>query len=312
MLSLQCQEPAVLTRNEAENALKVLNSDMVNLMDGSKNDPGIKTAFILYKRSVLPFPFLQNFLGRKPADQASDHKNKRKASFLDACRGDSFGKTDETSHEYLYPKDGELEVDSRLVVTAYKEIELESRPAFPIEFGCLLYLEEQLHMAVNHNARISDSLPEHICTTIEGTNYSCHFKLDRSRKEDTGDLEISVDLAVSGASILQLRINAGLAYHDPGYSFRSVHINSELFGKTLLGKIDYYKINPTSHDYAGSFNINSDLRIFNENHKKIGDIVLAPEEQANKLDFAIRFSNGSSGMLKEYLLPLRELLNFKY
>jgi hypothetical protein len=112
--------------------------------------------------------------------------------------------------------------------------------------------------------------------------------------------------------LIQLQFNSEIGYSRMGYYFEKIDFKINLFSHVVTGKIDYDKINPTSEDYASSFNSNSVIQIFElPGKRKVGDIVLHTLPDGEILDYFVKFSNGQMIMVNEHLPVLNKILNLK-
>jgi hypothetical protein len=276
------------------------------IVQEGRNNIGLATMYALYQKGAIPFPgFGSAQTMQDPFAPGKYQWNNSTATFYRTSAGPAY--------TFTYPDAGLLCENTRLVVEAYEDIVTRAHRRFPTILQAALYLDNIQRLAVEHRAVLEEGLPSVMETRIEGDTYSVSVGLGRTRTAQKGKLNLKVDLAHKLRSLITLDLRADLLYHDPGYSAQSIEIDLHILGKRIVGHIAYGDIDPTSAHYVRDFNRRSNLLLLDDHGDIIGDILLAYDDVAhNTQDFAVRFSDGSTAMLKQYVLPFDALMNLKF
>ncbi len=297
-------------KDEAIRSLKVLNSDLANLLIKADELPEVKALKFIWDQPSAPVPFpKQKFVYDRPYE--SYNLSALKGKYLWDVSSESFihtGISDSLSIFYTIPGVGEV----CLLISEFLSVPVSSRPDFPIKINSSVWVDGKLKTTILHDASVTDQLPQKINTRIIGTNYDASIYFNRTRLNDAGTIETLLSLNFENSEILNFRFNATVGYGSLGYYFEKISFDANLFRHTITGKIDYDLINPTSDDYIASFNNNTRIEIFERPMKrKVGNIVLGSANHGELLDYHIQFKNKDLTLLSEYLPVINKILNVK-
>lgn len=298
------------TQEEAIRSLKVLNSDLANMLLTADEMPEITALRYLWNLPNAPLPFPnEKFTFNKPFCNYNFEESKGIYKW-DTLTSGFIKHSESESLSFLYSGTGFNNAHFR--ITGFESLPISSRPDFPILMDAAMFIDNQQYMQVKHNATIEDELPLNINTNISGRDYKIIEKFNRTRSGNTGTLFSKLTVDYETNRVIDFRLNATIGYSSMGYYFEKIDFDILLFRHTITGKIDYNLINPTSEDYATSFNTNSNIEIFERPMKrKLGNIVLAFVNEGELLDFHIKFRNNEKELLSEYLPIINRILNVK-
>jgi hypothetical protein len=296
--------------DEAVRSLKVLNSDLTNLfLEADERDELKALNFLWAQESApLPSPGERYTLGRPyiPFD-------------FNASTGIWFWNADSTkffmhenSDKLIFNYPAEDLSDIRFCISKYESVPVSSRPEFPVLMDAKLWINDVEMLSIDHSATVEDDIPNFIQTFVKGSDFEMVGDFNRSRRGNSGSLDTWFYIEYLNRKLIQLQFNSEIGYSRLGYYFEKIDFKITLFSHVITGEIDYDKIDPTSTDYATSFNSNSVIQIFEmPGKRKVGDIVLHTLPDGELLDYFVKFSNGQMIMLNEHLPVLNKILNFK-
>lgn len=297
-------------QEEAIRSLKVLNSDLANMLLTADEMPEITALRYLWNQPTAPLPFpSEKFTFDKPYT-SYDFEEAKGIYKWDTLTSGFIKHSESESVSFLYSGTGFN--NAHFQINGFENLPISSRPDFPILMNAVMLIDNQQYMQINHTATVEDELPLNINTNISGRDYKITGKFNRTRSGDTGTLSSQLTVDYETNEIIDFRLNATIGYSSMGYYFEKINFDILLFKHTITGKIDYDLINPTDEDYATSFNTNSNIEIFERPMKrKIGNIILAKENQGELLDYHIRFRNDEKELLSDYLPIINKILNVK-
>lgn len=298
------------TYDEAVRSLKVLNSDLTNLFLEADEKEELKALRFLWgqESAPLPSPGERFTLGKpyKPFDfEASTGTwiwNADSAKFL---RKEIQNKLD----FYFSAKDFS---NARFLVSQYESESVSSRPEFPVKMNAQLWIDGREKLTIEHAATVEDKMPLLIQTLVKGTDFEMSGNFNRTRSGNMGSIDSRFYLEYLTRKLIQFQFNSEIGYSRMGYYFDKIDFRINLFSHLVTGNIDYGRIDPTSEDYATSFNSNSVIQIFEmPGKRKVGDIVLHTLPDGELLDYHVKFSNGQMILVNEHLPVLDKILNLK-
>lgn len=299
-----------LSPEEADRSMKVLNSNLMNLLTSGSEKPDYKAIAFLLSQTNVPLPFV-----RKPNPTALDTAVYRITTYRGIYNWNPKSKTfskDQTSDEVVlnFPLETSTN-DASLILSKYRSMPYSSRPDFPVKLEAVLKTGGKVLASIHHRATIADQLPETVSSEIDGSDYTIRFDLNRTRSSKTGNLTIDFSFKTKGIRVISGTMDADIEYGRKGYFFRFIQFSMKLIDHQIDGHINYSAIDPTATDYIRSFNSNSEI-IIREGRNKVGKIVLNKVENNELLDYFVLFSGGKEILLSEYIPVLKKLLNLKY
>ena len=302
-----------LDRAEADRSMKVLNSDIINLLSNGSEKPEIKALQFLINQVSAPLPYIKK--GKLSDMDTIPYRFDNHCGIYQWNDSLSvFEKNSDTTNIVLFfPFDEESGTNGKLIISAFESEQYSSRPEFPTLIRATMFKDDQPVLTVNHSGKLSDEIPETIQSRIEGEDYLAVLSFDRSKNEQKGDLNLDLSLNVKNYPVVAMKGYATIEYGRKSYFFKFINFELNIFNHRIEGIIDYASIDPTSHDYTNSFNKHSKLEIFEMPlKKKVGDIVLGKTDHGELLDYFVRFSNGDQILLSEYIPLIKKILNMKY
>lgn len=297
-------------QDEAIRSLKVLNSDMANMLLTVDEMPEITALRYLWNQPTAPLPFPnEKFTFDKPYISYNFEEAKGIYKW-DTLTSGFIRHSEGESVSFLYPGTGFH--NAHFQIKGFESMSISSRPDFPLLMDAVMLIDNMQYMQINHTATVEDELPLNINTNISGRDYKISGTFNRTRSGDTGTLSSQVTVDYEANRVIDFRLNANIGYSSMGYYFEKISFDILLFRHTITGKIDYDLVNPTAEDYAMSFNTHSNIEIFERPMKrKLGNIVLAIVNDGELLDYHIKFRNNEKELLSEYLPIINKILNVK-
>ncbi len=295
---------------EAIRSLKVLNSDLANMLLTADEKPEITALRYLWDQPTAPLPFPnEKFIFNKP--YISYNFDEAKGIYRWDTLASGFIKQAESeSASFIFSGAGFHNALFR--ITGFKSLPISSRPDFPIFMDAAMFIDNKPYMQIIHTAAVEDELPLKVNTNISGRDYKISGTFNRTRSGGTGTLSSQLTVDYETNRVIDFRLNATIGYSSMGYYFEKINFDFLLFRHTISGKIDYNLVNPTADDYVTSFNSHSNIEIFERPMKrKLGKIVLAALNDGELLDYHIKFSNNEKELLSEYLPIINKILYLK-
>jgi hypothetical protein len=297
-------------QEEAIRSLKVLNSDMANMLLTAGEMPEMAALRYLWNQPTAPLPFPnEKFIFDKPFSSYNFEESKGIYKW-DTLSSGFIKQSESESVSFIFSGVGFNNAKFR--ITGFESQPISSRPDFPILMDAAMFIDNQQYMQVKHTATIEDELPLNINTNISGRDYKITGTFKRTRSGDTGTLTSQLTIDYEPNRVIDFRLNATIGYSSMGYYFEKINFDILLFRHTIAGKIDYDLIDPTAEDYVTSFNTHSKIEIYERPMKrKLGNIVLAVVNEGELLDYHIKFRNNEKELLSEYLPIINKILHVK-
>jgi len=298
--------------NEAQRSLKVLNSDFANFFTAVSENDEWKALNFLWEQPSAPLPFQkEKFKAGHP--YADYNFSDSKGLYRWDSPGQNFLKVEPSDQLVLLFPLVSGGSDWHFELSDFESQPISSRPAFPTRILASLAAGGSEKLLVTHSATVADGLPQTIKSKVEGGSYLLTGSFVRTRENDKGSLKVEVEFKEKGFRIISGEINATIGYSKAGYFFDEIRFTCKAFNHVFRGEIDYGQIEPTSSDYAGSFNRHSRIKIIeNPGNHVVGEIILGKTGNGELLDYFVRFAGGKEELLSDYLPFLNKMLNFKY
>jgi hypothetical protein len=310
-----CKSDHPLDKKEAINNLRILNSEILSLVEKTSGSQAFQAMEFLWKQSSSPLPF-NNDTSVKLFKQVPYSFARKKGVYVWDTITKTFIRQKDTSLILLhFPLITKSKAYCRFFLYAYETRNTRSRPGFPITIEAKLFIDGHEELSVSHHAALAENMPSEIKSAVHCCDFNLRFYLLREGdfSQKSGVLKGDLKLEEGSKEILSAGYSIDIDYHPPlTYSFRYIRFLMKVFDSELKGKINYGAISPTSDHYASEFNSNSSIILKNlEDNGIIGNIVLSPVDGKDKLDFFIRFTDGTESILSDHII-LKKILNLKY
>ncbi|WP_299526210.1 hypothetical protein [uncultured Lutibacter sp.] len=295
-------------KEDAIRSLKVLNSDILNLLTVTTELPEIQALKFLYNQANSPIPFKKSEF---KVDNSTFKMENMKGTYI----------WNPELNDYDFKKDkGFIDVYFQLAcmeniyfqILNYESEAYSSKPDFPTKIIAKILDGTKEKLVINHVGKVKDNLPEFMETTIKGGEYDLIAGFKRTKESGDGTIDMYWCINKGLFTIIDAKILAEISYSQQGFYYNHIAFESKVFNHTIMGTIDYKNIEPTSTNYAESFNRNATIEIFESSNIKVGDIVLVSSGVDDLQEFKIQFENNEQVLLKEYLPALDKLYNLKY
>lgn len=301
----------ILDPQEADRSMKILNSNLMNLLSTGSEKPEYQALAFLFNLEDSPLPFHKKKNPVAP-DTVIYNIEKNKGNYIWDADSNTFKKTENADHISLnFPLAISGVNTIRFDLIQYKSQAYSSRPDLPVLVDAIICDANRQIASIKHTANITNNLPENISTAIKGLDYEAGFELRRTQIKKDGKLKIDLFLKSKGFDVISGNVDAAIEYSRQGYFFKTINFYLKLHDHHVTGTINYGEINPTAADYIDSFNSHSSIILY-EGKNEVGKIVLNKTDNKELLDYFIKFSNGSETLLSTYIPVLKKLLNLKY
>ena len=295
-------------KEDAIRSLKVLNSDILNILTVTSELTEIQALKFLYNQVNSPIPFKKSEF--KVDNSAFKMKNLKGTYIWNPKLNDFDFKKDKDFIDVYFQLDGMENIFFQIL--NYESEPYSSKPDFPTKIIIKILEGTKEKLVINHVGKAKDNLPEFMETTIKGDGYDLIVRFKRTKESGDGTIDMYCCIKKGLITIIDAKILAKISYSQQGFYYNYIEFKSEVFNHTIAGAIDYKNIEPTSTSYAESFNKNSTIEIFESSNTKVGDIILASTGVNDLQEFKIQFKNKDQVLLKEYLPALDKLYNLKY
>jgi len=311
-----CKSDHPLDKKEAVNDLRALNSEIINLAEQISEKPAFRALEFLKNQSSSPLPFKNDTSARLPRLSPYSFAEKKGVYKWDTITG-SFVKQKDTTVMLLYfPLADRSKASCRFLLSDYQTRDTRSRPGFPVSTEAELFIDGREELSVSHHAVIAENMLSEINSAVHSGDFDLRFHLARtgdfSRK--SGILQGYIAIQEGKKEIINTEYKIDIDYHPPvAYSVRYIRLLMKVFETQLKADINYGAMNPTSNHYADEFNSNSKIFLKNlEDMGVLGNIVLSSDNGTDKLDYFIRFSDGTETLLSDQLIILKKVMHLKY
>ena len=306
LILLSCS--STYEKEEAIRSLKVLNSDIVNLMTVSSEMYEVQALKFLYNQPNSPIPFKKSEF---TTDNSSFDIENLKGTYMWNPELNDFEFNKDKSFIDVYFDMPDIKNNS-LQILNYESEAYASKPDFPTKIIAKILKGTEEKLVINHVGSVKDNLPEFMETTINGDDFNLVTGFKRTKESGDGTIEMYCTIKKDLFTIIDTKLHAKISYSQQGFYYNQIDFESKIFNHTIVGTIDYKNIEPTSSNYAESFNRNATIEIFESSNIKVGDVVLANTGANDLQEFQIKFKNSDQVLLKEYLPALDKLYNLKY
>jgi hypothetical protein len=312
MFLFSCHPKQELSPEDAIRALKVLDSDMTNLVSKGQEHPSVTSlAFLLNQASSplstnsgMPAILLKDSLQNLGNWNGTYTWNKDSLKFL---------KTPGKVVKMIFPMAGDLNNDVSCTISMYSSQPSMSAKCFPAELlGTMEYKGKEI-LKILYKAEFRENWPSKIQFEISGDGFEGYCHMERRRLGDNGVIITRFDFSASGKNVLEGKIKTDIGYNGNQIFVKTIEPEIRLFEMNINGVLDYSKVDPTGEDYIKSFNDNCHI-LFREsrNKKIIGNFGLGKEENGDLLEWTLYLSDGSKASLQDYILVFKKLMDFKY
>jgi hypothetical protein len=310
MFLFSCHREGNLSPEDGLKAIKVLNSDMINLSDGIQGNEAFTGLSYLLREPTSPLSSKNGLIGKWLNDTLSslqpfEGKYNR--------TGTEFTKTGESGNiEIRFQIPGTTENSGNFIMSAFECKKIASSLCFPTEIHAKMLNGDDEILTINGKSVFTNDLPAHVEFIISGEDFAGSVRMERTRKDNTGTLDVALEFSARGHEIISGNILAVIGYSGSRIFYRTYEPDITVFDVRISGKMDYGKVDPTSKEYVTSFNNNCHIGFYDDgNGKKIGDFGIGELKNGELLGWVVYLSDGTPVFLEEYLLIVDKLLNYK-
>jgi hypothetical protein len=153
-------------QEEAIRSLKVLNSDMANMLLTAGEMPEMAALRYLWNQPTAPLPFPnEKFIS---ISHISATILRKQRVFINGIHCPPVLSSNRRANQYLSLFSGVGFHNANFRITGFESQPISSRPDFPIFMDAAMFIDNQQYMQVKHTATIEDELPLNINTNISG------------------------------------------------------------------------------------------------------------------------------------------------
>lgn len=305
-----CSNKEMLSKEDAERSLKVLNSDLINFGDKVSETPEVEVLKFLISNRNNPFPF---YIGVKK-------KFRIKKGFNLATQGgvynwdssiNGFKKT-KNSPEVVIVLDANRFKNTTVYIKEYNRVKDGNEGQFTTTAVMLIKKADEVIWELHFKASVGKVLLKNIALSIKTKEYKIVGDLNRTVTGNTGKLFIDLSFVYKYKKIIDVKLRGDVVYSKLGYNFNRVTLNQTFFDHYIKGVFDYGKVNPMAADYVASFNKNANIELFESGKGKVGNLVLSTAKNNELLNYDIQFSDNSKAPLGQHIVLFEKLLNIKF
>jgi hypothetical protein len=313
MFLFSCQSDKDLSPEQSIRSLKVLNSDLTNMLSTAQQTPGFTGLDFLLQQPSSPFSVLYGIPGRFAKDslQDIDKWNGRYEWNKDSMAFFLAGPAKEIKIDF--PLDKGPENNARFTFTGYECQPSMLLSCFPAAFIALMEYQGNDILNIKYMAEFEDRLPINLKCEIEGDGFAGSITMDRTRDGDNGTMTFHLSFNAKGYTFIEGTVKTEIGYNGSLIYSKVIEPELTIFDTHIEGRLDYGKVNPTSQDYIKSFNENCHI-VFREktSGKKIGDFGLGKDQSGELLEWGVYLSDSSMASLYDYLLFFKKFMDYKY
>jgi len=308
-----CTNDPTLSRPEAERSLKVLNSDLTNFLSGVSESEVSQAFGFVWGHASSPVPFKKEKHKVWPVDTVFSLLTHGGYYKWDSTRDIFFRSSFSDSVILEFPSPANTDESMTLILSEFETEPHLSRPAFPVRMVMEMLREGEEIMKLVHEGELRDNLPYSINSELKAGILEVSFQLNTKRQSDRGKVTSSILVKAGPRTLAEGTITSEVKYALSSYYFETIAPELEVFDMGITGTLLYGDIDPTSEDYASSFNENCEISFYDRSvNGKVGVLQLDEVNGGEQFDYFILFNDGSSSPVGEYLLVLDKLLNYKY
>jgi hypothetical protein len=310
MFLLSCHSKNELSPEEAIRSLKVFNSDLTNLSSGIQENAAFTELGFLLSEPTSPLCSKNGLFGNWLNDTLTSMSSFSGSYTWTARR---FLKTGESDNiDIRFPYQDSLKNDCHFRMNGFNCRQIAPGLCFPSEIQAIMTLEEENILTIEQSCTFEDGLPAHMDISLKGEEFEALIKAVRTRIDNKGALDISLEFRARGHDIIKGKVHAILGYNGSQMFYRTYEPDVTVFDVEISGILNYGKVDPTSKDYVKSFNDNCHIGFYDAgNGKKIGDFGISPLKDGERLGWVVYLSDGSPVFLEEYLLVVEKIFNYK-
>jgi hypothetical protein len=310
MIFISCNQEKNLSPEEGLKAIKVLNSDLINLSDGISGNLAFGGLKYLMEEPTSPLSTQNGLAGKWLNDSITSLVPFTGKYTWNENKFERISGSDIIDINFQIP--GTTENSANFTVTGFECRRMLSSLCFPMEIKASMLNHDEEILVISGNSAFMDDLPGKIDFTVRGEEFEGAVIAERTRQDDRGTLDIEMEFRVRGVDIIKGSIHAQIGYSGKQVFFRTYEPDVRVFDVKIAGKLDYSKVDPTSKDYVKSFNDNCHIGFYDSgSDKKIGDFGIGALENGELLGWVLFLSDGKPLFLEEQLLIVEKLLNYK-
>ena len=310
MIFFSCDHEKNLSPEDGIKAIKVLNSDLINLSDGVSKNLAFAGLSYLLEEPTSPLSTQNGLIGKWLNDTITSLSS---LSGKYDWNGNEFIRSDTSNHiEINFQIPGTTGPQGNFILSDFEFKRLISGLSFPLVLNAnMLDIDKEI-LEIKGKSEFSDDLPGKTEWSVKGEDFDATIYAERTREQDKGTLDIKLDFRARGYEIITGTIHSVIGYSGNQVFFRSYEPDVRIFDVRISGKLDYGKVDPTSKDYVKSFNENCHIGFYDKNSgKKIGDFGIGEINNGELLGWALYLSDGKPLFLEDQLIVVEKLLNYK-
>ncbi|MBT8230044.1 MAG: hypothetical protein KJO50_07270 [Bacteroidia bacterium] len=301
----------VMSMAETQRSLEVLDSKLNHLAYGLSS-PEFKALAIVEDLNCLPFDYEYGFLrDKRKKGEEFQFDNYTGIYYLDKhFEQYSFASSTDNKITLIITLDSLTPIVAKLVIDDYKDTKLDAFKPYPLMTHQSVLINDTTKIRINYNSHIESGMPKEVEMTMLHDRSDFRLEMKRSKNGEKGKLKANFIAKSRGYKFLQAKVNSDIRYSRQGYYYDIVNFTTQIFDHEINGVIHYGKINPETKKYIRSFNENSSIEI-SENSLQLGMIELVSDNSTAELDLELRFKNGKTALLRNYLILWDKLYNYK-
>jgi hypothetical protein len=309
---LSCSSRQVLKKDAAMDCLKILNGDLINLLNNAAERPEIKALKFLFSQESAPFPYMMDSLHKSAGIKEFNFKDRTGIYSWNEISKE-FKKTGDTAViVILFPLPGDAVHKVEVLISDFSQGIISSRTDFPILINAVLLIDGEEALAISHIAAIEDKLPLSVNSSVIGKGYSFNFNFLRNGKISgkSGSINANFSFIAGFTEEIQSHFKADILYNGNTYSYKKILFDQKMFDTSINGIIDFGKINKAGSYTIDDFNKNSTIVVSSIKYKKEICAISLCKLPGNSINnYCMVFSDGSAMPIGDQFVSFDKLLN---
>lgn len=302
-----------MEKDEAESHLRAFDNELVRIIQNIGKTTSLATLDFLSGTANSPLPYM---FGNEESDESPQEfhfESVRGIYRLDTI-SNTFIKTAKSDSIIIYFRNPVLNhVKTKLTLAQFKEEPSNSAFQFPTEIDLVMEAGDRTIMRIGHNATIEYGIPTEMDFNGLFDNYEIKSAISTRLRRTSGRLQFETHVFRNGEQIFDWLLHAGLGFEEGiTYRLRRVKMEVGIFPARYRVQVNNHEIPLRTNDYIAEFNESSAITIHSTTKNQlVGQVELYARENSDKLDYIVRFKDGSYLFMEDFLITARSILNIR-
>ena len=302
-----------LPKEEAEKHLKAFDNELIILSKQVSETMAYQAVHELFVIKNLPLPFQYTSSDKKESGAYVYDFETRKGIYQYNDTTHLVMRTGESdSLIILFPFESKMDHWARFILMDYKEEVSAFGIMFPTKLAVKIEIQDHSILELNSSTLMDHGFPVQSNTRIVFNKFRIgnQFETKLSRRKGVIHQKLVFDSGDKTVLDLSSRIVATLS-EQKQLTFKKVEISGDIFPIHFTAKVNQGNIPPDALNFVEEFNANSNIEVFQQKGRKIGHVFLQEIPSVNRLNFTLRYSDGTTVQLQKLLFGFDEIMNMK-